>query len=496
MLLPPPPTLLLPNLPPKTLVGMDLIAFTSTPNFHGIRDIPPGWHFVYTGATEVLSLRCGGWFYVSGTDHPDHTLSDSRVVTISTAGVAGNEPEIRIWRWNPQTETLEPLSSAEKEQHEAMRYKANLGRVWQSGGLFGYRSRVPRGFMRRSNARDGTDTNTGTGGPSEGVEEEEEDEQEQGRRDWNALTDRFSGQLLTRVTGEPKLDCDGRPRWVVTSASTAKRDSDDIPGLGPGGGLTSGESRSDAGAGTGTGTDTEGEVEMGKDQENEFSFLPVDLKMTWREGAIGRERTEAARDRSWALGDIIHRVSLLHPGSDESSSNNGESQVLGELQFTFLMGLTLMNYSCLQQWKRLLRLILTCRRAIVERETFMRDVLRLLLLQLKRCDDIEGGFFDLDGEEGGEFLRKLLKGFRGALYEVLADGMESPVKAEFDRLETWVKNEYDWELDREAVVRRGMLQLEDGEQVEIDMNEDDEDDETGEYAPVIVDLGDQSHNSQ
>ncbi|KAJ0421754.1 A1 cistron-splicing factor [Aspergillus carlsbadensis] len=261
------------------------------------------------------------------------------------------------------------------------------------------------------------------------------------------------------------MDWDGRVRWVVTSGGTAKRDDDDIPGL-EGPRLERVAQSGNAGA-----------------KEREFSFLPVDLKMTWREGAIGRERTEAARDRSWALGEIIQSVSS-HSG-DESE---GEAQVIGELQFTFLMGLTLMNYSCLQQWKRLLRLILTCRRAIVERAPLMAEVLRLLLLQLKRCDDIEGGLFEQLGaegaSEGAEFLRKLLKAFRTALYETLEDVEGSPVRTEFERLEVWVKSEYDWELNRDAVLRKGMLQLEDGEEVEMEMIEDEEDD----YAPVVVDL--------
>ncbi|EGZ74218.1 hypothetical protein NEUTE2DRAFT_142375, partial [Neurospora tetrasperma FGSC 2509] len=101
------------------------------------------------------------------------------------------------------------------------------------------------------------------------------------------------------------------------------------------------------------------------------------------------------------------------------------------------------------------------------------------------------GLFDLDGEEGGEFLRKLLIKFRRSLYEIV-DGTESVVKVEFDKLEAWVKEEYDWELNREVVVRRGMVQLEDGEQVELDMHDDDEDDELGEYAPMVVDLGENS----
>ncbi|KAL5343969.1 A1 cistron-splicing factor [Aspergillus crustosus] len=454
----PTPTLLLPHLPPKTLIGIDLITFTSTPNFHGIRDIPLGWHFLYTGTTEGLSLRCGGWFFV---DEPKPKTG------------LGNETELRVWRWNDNTESLEPLGVEQRQ--EGMRYRANLGALWRSGGLFGYRSRVTRALQMA-----GTGTVSGGGR----VEEVDEEEEEEGKREWKELTDRFSPTLLSRIMGEPRgldVDWEWRERWVVTSGSTAKRDDDDIPGLeGDGHGASSFSNTASSEAVVASGGAT-------GDKEKEFSFLPVELKMTWREGAIGRERTEAARDKSWALGEIIHSVSSQ---SDSAAGDDaeGEAQILGELQFTFLMGLTIMNYSCLQQWQRLLRLIFTCRQAIVDRAPFMADVLRLLLLQLQRCDDVEGGLFDQMGSDS-DFLRKLLKSFRTALYEVLEDVEgPSPVKVEFEQLESWVKDEYDWELNRDAVLRKGMLQLEDGEEVELEMLQDEEDD----YAPVVVDLPDAS----
>ncbi|GKZ16927.1 hypothetical protein AbraIFM66951_010644 [Aspergillus brasiliensis] len=450
----PSPTILVPHLPPKTFVGIDLITFTSTPNFHGIRDLPSGWHFLYTGTTESLSLRSGGWFYVG--DITKFNEAEAGSLSLRTPSHPG--ADIIVWKWDNDTETLAPLTiDSDADKQEAMRHKANLGAIWQRGGLFRYRSRVSPAALAQQNA----------GHPVQ-LEIDEEDEEE-GRQAWKELTDKLTPRLLTRVVGDPALDVDGRPRWMVTSASSAQRDTDVIPGL-----MDSAEA-------------TEELEKITGEKESEFGFLPVDLKRTWREGAIGRERTEAAQDRSWALGDLIHRVSE-DVGGDEKV---GEAQVLGELQFAFLMILTLMNYSCLQQWKRLLELILTCRTAIRDREALVAGVLRLLLLQLKRCDDVEGGLFDLDGEEGGEFLRRLLVKFRRSLYEVV-DGTESVVKTEFDKLESWVKEEYDWELNREVFVRRGMVQLEDGEQVELDMHDDDEDDELGEYAPMVVDLGDNS----
>lgn len=460
----PSPTILLPQLPPKTLVGIDLITFTSTAKFHGIRDLPGGWHFLYTGTTESFSLRSGAWFYIGDINAIGYGHNESALVPHKAKNDRNNGPEIYIWKWSADTESLTSLKDdSDADCQEAMRYKANLGAIWQSGGLFRYRSRVSKSMVANAEAaKDGEPAQL----------EYDEESEESGRKDWRRLTDRIFPDILTRMIGNPNYDVDGHPRWMVTSASTANRDADHIPGLDP---QKVGE---------------DGVPETTGEQEREFGFLPIDLKHTWREGAIGRERTEAAQDRSWALGDLMDRFSRYkHPATGEIVSDQelGEAHVLGELQFTFLMVLTMMNYSCLQQWKRLLELVLTSRAAIVEKEGFMSEFVALLLRQLKRCDDVEGGLFEMDGDDGGAFLRDLLKKFRRFVYQAVEEDKASLVKKELAKLENWVKEEYDWELTHETIVKRGMIQLEDGEEVEIDMDDNDEDEETGEYAPMIVD---------
>ncbi|KAJ5938572.1 hypothetical protein N7466_001706 [Penicillium verhagenii] len=460
----PTPTILLPHFPPKTFVGIDLITFNSTANFHGIRDLPSGWHFLYTSTTESLSLRSGAWFYIGDITAIGYGHHDSAVVLHKLKKAQNNGPEIYIWKWSTDTESLASLKGDnDTDCQEAMRHKANLGTIWQSGGLFRYRSRVSKSMMANAEAT--------KDGEAAQLEEDEESEAN-GRRDWRRLTDRISPDVLTRMIGNPNYDVDAHPRWMVTSASTANRDADHIPGLDP---RKVGE---------------DGVPETIGEQEREFGFLPIDLKQTWREGAIGRERTEAAQDRSWALGELMERFSKYQdPVTKESVSDEdlGETHLLGELQFTFLMVLTMMNYSCLQQWKRLLGLVLTSRAAIVEKEGFMSEFLALLLRQLKRCDDVEGGLFEMDGDDGGAFLRNLLKRFRRMVYQAVEEDKGFLVKQELTKLEVWVKEEYDWELTHESIVKRGMIQLEDGEEVEIDMDDNDEDEETGEYAPMIVD---------
>ncbi|KAJ5790750.1 uncharacterized protein N7518_007761 [Penicillium psychrosexuale] len=459
----PTPTILLPDLPPKTLVGIDLITFTSTPNFHGIRDLSPGWHFLYTGATETLSLRSGAWFYIGDITTAGKGSNDTALVAQGHKNQTQNAPgpEIYIWKWSANTESLVALDGESASSlQECMRYKANLGSVWQSGGLFKYRSRIAPSMLVKPVTEAEPGEKNEQDQPEHQIEariqtEDDSQTEESGRRDWSGLTDRISPSLLSRVIGKPEVDVDGHPRWALSSASTANCDADHIPGVD---------------------SPAEGSHEL--EPEREFGFIPVDLKRTWREGAVGRERTEAAKDRSWALGDLIDRY------AGEASGGN---QLLGELQFTFLMVLTMMNYSCLQQWKRLLELILTSRSAVLDREAFMSEVLRILSLQLQRCDDVDGGLFEIDGDEGGAFLRHLLMKLRQSVDDLVGDS-GSEVKLELDKLEEWVKAEYNWELRRGTVVRHGMLQLEDGEQVEMDWDGNDEDDETGEYAPVIVDM--------
>ncbi|QSS62764.1 AAR2 domain-containing protein [Histoplasma capsulatum] len=492
----PTPTLLLNSLPPKTLIGIDLLSFTSTPNFHGIKNLPPGPHFLFTGTTESFSLRNGEWFFI-----PRHRAGNGR-----GSSPAVGKIDIRLRQWDAGAEALIPIDeSSEAGKRDAMKLRANLGRIWASGGLLAYDRATEE---QRQRAQDNNHPLNSVGDYHRQQKQELESESSQeSPNDWPQLTDHITPALLSRILGSTPTATPptttavvttkhgdiltSQPlRWTVSSGSSAVRDRDDIPGL----------STAEVARAYDTG--------IASEQEKELRFLPVDLKRTWRAGAVGRERTEAAQDRSWALGDLVGRfgqgvsdtdnltatawvgeiVGSTTGTIDGESQEAGEAQILGELQFTFLMVLTLMNFSCQEQWKRLLGLVLTCRAAVLVREKFFVQVLRLLRLQLKHFDDVEGGLFDLDGDDGGALLRKLLMGFSRTVEDfVEAEGQL--VRQELEKLENWVKGRYGWELRPGATVKRGMLELEDGEQVEVEISGANEEDEMGEYAPVIVDLG-------
>ncbi|KAF2500675.1 AAR2 domain-containing protein [Lophium mytilinum] len=384
------------DLPPSALGGIDLLSFTTTPRFKGIKNLTPGWHFAFTSSSESMSVRHGAWFFVNENQEP---------------------AQIFIKKWDPATEDF----VAEQSETEVMRWRANLGSIWRDG-LTPYRQ-------------------------SSGSEDSTEQNETQREGDWKDLTSRITPALLSRITGSMP------DHWSLTSASSAAQDVDDIPGL--------------------------AELESKFQPEKELHLLPIDLKKTWREGATGRERTTAAQDRSWALENLItERCS-------GSTPEEREREIVGELQFAFLTFLTLNNNSCLEQWKRLLELLFTSRQAIKNRPDLFKDLLQVLRIQLSHCQYAESGLFDMT-DQGGGFLKGLLRKFRKGLEELDWTDKDE-ILEELVELEEFLKDAFGWELD-DSFVKRGMLELEDGEKVEMEVNGFDEDDESGEYAPVVVDL--------
>lgn len=231
------------------------------------------------------------------------------------------------------------------------------------------------------------------------------------------------------------------------------------------------------------------ELLKGEDVVAEIEWTPVDLKRTWPEGAIGRDRTIMAKDRSWALGDIVGKLGI--------GGKDGGKQLLGEIQLAFLMAVTLGCYSAMEQWRRLLGLTLTCKSAVFgEREKFFKSLMEVLTTQMEYVDEAFLAQFVGGGEGEDSWLAKLLRGFWRGLAETIDDDAEqgkgkasarkSDIIDQYKEIESLVKKKFDWILDAKDVVRRGMVQTEEGEMVELEMAGLEEDDESGEYAPVIV----------
>jgi len=146
----------------------------------------------------------------------------------------------------------------------------------------------------------------------------------------------------------------------------------------------------------------------------------------------------------------------------------------------------------MEQYRRLLGLCLTSRTCVFhERRKLFEGLLETLLAQLDFVDgDFWAGFID-GGDGDDNWLAKLLRRFgsgikdAGSEQQRLDQDRDSIVRL-FRDIESLTRAKFDWVLDYKNVVRRGLVQTEDGEMVELELAGQDEEDETGEYAPVIV----------
>jgi A1 cistron-splicing factor AAR2 len=412
------PALLLLDLTPAALAGIDLLSFTTTPRFRGVKDVPTGLHFTFTGANAVFSERHGLWF------------------DITKVSPSGSQQPLIIARWDSENEVLK----SDTNPTELLRWRANLGEFWREG-LTPYRQ---------------------SSGKGNDVEAD---------NDWSTLTSHITPSLLTRITGSPT-------QWRLGSGSSATQDIEAIPGF--------------------SATDLSAEYQ----RDQILHFLPINLKQTWRPGALGAERSKAAQDRSWALLNLLPPTPNPDPNNTNNDNASNLDEILGELQFTFLTLLTLNNFSCLEQWKRLLTLIFTSTTAVFTHPEFFIRAIAALRLQLQHCKDAEGGLIDL-ADEGGSLLAALLGRFRRGLERSSRDFRGSDVGDvvdELDDLEDYLREQHGWRFDDEGGggggvgnaqvfrARSGILELEDGERVRATTTAYDEEDEIGEFAPEVVEL--------
>ena len=459
-------TLLLFALPPSSFLGLDLFSFTTSPTphkhpFHGLKLVPSGLHHLYIapGPLSDFSPRTGLWFYASG--------APGSVIAL---------------RWSDQEGQL--VQATEQDLWE----KGDWVKWWYDGSLVEYRA-------------------TGESGMQEAGE----------ARIWKALVGEVGEGTLARVTEPPTESGDmcsslageipqKLKLWRVESASSGAQDRDD-------------EILSKIQLPQGI-ENTRMNINKSKDDQT-LNILPIDLKRTFPPTATGRERTLAAQDRSWYLNHLISTYLVPHthppPPTCIVQLDPGSREVLGELEFAFIHALTLANYSCSQAYMRILTICLTCEERILTKPGFYHRLIEVLITEVGvglDCfapPDAAMGDGELGGAEGhGEaeawapdwltegpnplpkLLRRFLRTLKRLLGEVeLAQHRETleELLTRLCRLEAVVESKFGWVIDTSKVVKKGFVQLEDGEMVELEMTAllEEEEEEEGE-GPVVVEL--------
>ncbi|QSZ36040.1 hypothetical protein DSL72_007164 [Monilinia vaccinii-corymbosi] len=217
------------------------------------------------------------------------------------------------------------------------------------------------------------------------------------------------------------------------------------------------------------------------DGDDFLNFVFPRNSHTFSESSSGRERTEQAMDSSAYIIDAISRCTFEDP-----------EEIIGELQFCYVTGMMLGNLACMEQWGIIVSKLFGAYRLSMEHPVFFRKVITTVHAQFMYDEEgFETSIFDHDSHLGDE-LKIILTKFKSRLNEqLLSNGTkitreQEEVGSAFEAFESWLWK-WGWDL-RGNYLRSGKFQLEDGEMIDAELKDFEDEDERGEYAPMIVDL--------
>ncbi|KAM6524946.1 hypothetical protein FALCPG4_010520 [Fusarium falciforme] len=213
----------------------------------------------------------------------------------------------------------------------------------------------------------------------------------------------------------------------------------------------------------------------------ELNFIFGQRSKTYSTDNTGADRTLEATDATPYILSLV-------------DNNITSDDIVGEFQFSYVVGMHLGNDSCIQQWwHMLLKLFLRAYILPARRPDLAAAFIRSLTAQLSYSASwLDGSVLDYSDSQTRE-LRLALTVYKRRLDELLlglgaqATPEQLDVGTAFAGLEAFVAGSLDWDL-RGAYLRRGNVMMEDGEQVELEVADLAAEDERGEWAPEIVDL--------
>lgn len=394
---------ILDDLPLTFTVGCDTISFSTTQQFLGFRDIPPGAHLIWVSPLESTSLRSGYW--------------------ISTPELEETRPgKVYVKQWDKFNEVLSDPAT----QAEDMFQRQKLGQMFSKLAPYQFKASTsavsPPGQSASADTLPSFLSSTTI---------------------WQHITSAITPQLLDRLLGGQK------DAWPVNT-------SDRIAGE--------------------TSLAEEAHLYPTSAAHLKFSF-PMDQRL-FDPSAEGSERTQQALDpTSWVF-----------------SRSEDDDVLLGEVQFAFLTGMHLGNYSCLEQWWYYTTLIVfRSYKLATGRPAVALRLVQALHAQLVYNERYLEGSSILDTmPENAKKLQRALTVYKSRLNEQLlslgdkCSEEQSAVGEAFAALESWLWR-FGWDL-RGDYVRSGKVMLEDGEVVDAELSDFESEDERGDFAAVVVDV--------
>ncbi|TQS38522.1 hypothetical protein Golomagni_00972 [Golovinomyces magnicellulatus] len=224
---------------------------------------------------------------------------------------------------------------------------------------------------------------------------------------WTDLTSSIRGSLITRITGN------GWNEWLVSTTQERKPTSN---------------------------IELRGENSCGLSKNQIFNFSFPHSSNRYHRGFVGRENILHATDTSGHV-QAITRINC----------DDDIDEIIGEHQFSYLTGICLKNFSCIEYWAYLTKLFFQAFLIAVDEPKFFTKFIKAVHTQLIYDEGIKGDSILDHDEYFRDDLKNILTVFKSRLTDLLlGTGTnlttdQKDVGKAFEDLESWLCR-WNWDL--------------------------------------------------
>ncbi|KAF9109461.1 a1-alpha2 repression [Mortierella sp. AM989] len=438
--------------------GIDVNCWNTGPRFKGIKIIPPGAHFVYYSLHNIQSTNSSTGESVKG----DGTLE------VTEGGATGGDVRVGFWhqfesgevvvmKWNAYNEEME----LEKDTEQIARYKAGIQEFDPFLGsypLLPPESTYPAWVKLANHIKK---TTIDSIFKADGFVSSRDDLLDEELARATKIIDRQQKKEGENIA---KVKSQGSPpvRTTDTIQEEDEAEADVEMDVEP---TTRVEEPSE---------NAQTKMSTSNIEDKSVNFTPIDLRSSFRKGAVGEEVTRYSLDKSWLLNHLF-----------TTAFNSDTSAFLGEYQVAFVTMLLSYHLGAFRQWKVMTILVCQSTEAITS-PNYTRLFSEFIQTLHQQLSSIPSSFFmDLlftspdQDDMTANFLEQALKIMGRNIQSGLRRGQCSELRKPMLALQKAVLEAFDWEIPGDFKKAQKIVELEASD-------EDEDYTEEGEYAPVLV----------
>ncbi|KAG0306071.1 a1-alpha2 repression [Dissophora globulifera] len=433
--------------------GIDVNCWNIGPRFKGIKFIPPGAHFAYYSLHNTKS---------TAPNSADTSSGSSGTVEVTEGGTTGGDVRIGFWhqfesgevvvmKWNAYNEEME----LEKDMDQIARYKAGIQEFDPFLGsypLLPPESTYPAWIKLADHI---TKSSIASIFKADGFVNSHDDQLE-------AELSRAT-KIINRQQKDEGDKAGGEGQQQPTSGGMSGQeheagvDDTEMP-----------ESHREPNQ------KTFGAPKDRSDNQSSATFTPIDLRASFRKGAVGEEVTRYSLDKSWLLNNVF-----------TSAFKSDVNAFLGEYQAAFVTMLLSYHLGAFRQWKTMTLLVSQSSEAISS-PNYTRLFSQFIQALHRQLTSIPSSFFmDLlfaspdQDDMTANFLEQALRTLARSIQSALRRGQCLELRQPMHALQKAVQENFEWKIPGDFKKIQKVVEI-------VSDDDDDEYEEEGEYAPVIV----------